>query len=152
MKIRKATLKDLNLIVKINRESENEVDKLTNTKDSDIRMEIYYLMKNNKAEYFILGAKGFIAIKQDFAGYKNCELYYLMVSKKFQGKGVGTKLIKFIENYAKKKNFRAIYIYTHPIHKKAIRLYKKNNYKKINEFPDYYSNGDKSNLFSKKLK
>ena len=62
-------------------------------------------------------------------------------------------LLGFIEQYAKKKKFRAIYLYTHPIRKNnAIRLYKKEGYKKINEFAGYYSNGNKALLFGKKLK
>ncbi len=61
-------------------------------------------------------------------------------------------MLKFIESYAKKKKFRMIYLYTHPIHKIAIRIYERFGYNKINEFPNYYSNGDKSLLFGKELK
>ena len=152
MKIRKAALKDLNLIVKINRDSQDPLDKIIGITDQDMKNMCSNLLKYKKAEFYVYKNIALACFKQDFVGYKNCELFLLLVSKKYQNKGIGTKLLKFIENHAKKRKFRAIYIYTHPIHTVAIRLYRKNGYKKINEFPNYYSNGDKSLLFGKKLK
>ena len=153
MKIKKAALKDIKLLVKMHRESQDPLDKILGTTNGDIKKEFYDLMKNKKAEYFLCEDKGLICFKPDFPGYRNCEVYWLVVSKKYQRKGIGTILLKFIEKYAKKKKFRAIYLYTHPIRENnAIKLYKKEGYKKINEFPNYYSNGDKSLLFGKRLK
>jgi len=152
MKIKKATSKDILLLIKINRESEDPLDKKLGTTDNFVKKEFYNLMKNKKAEFFIYDKKGFVCFKPYFSGYGNCEIYWLTVSKKYQGKGIGTLLLNFIKRYAKNKKFRAIYLYTSPIHKDAMKFYKKNNYKKINEFPDYYSDGSKSLLFCKKLK
>lgn len=152
MKIRKASLKDLQIIVEINKESKDPLDPLLGITDNSFKKDAYNLIKNKKAEFFIFENKALVCFKPYFVGYKNCELYLLLVSKKHQRKGIGKKLLEFTEKYAKKKGFRAIYLYTHPIHKNAISLYKKKGYKKINEFPDYYSNGDKSLLFGKILK
>lgn len=152
MKIRKATLKDAALIAKINTEAQSPVDKKLKVTEFYFRKETFSLIKNKLAEFFLLDKSAFVCFNSYFPGYKLCELYYITVSKKYQKKGIGTKLLKFIETYAKKKKFRGIYLYTHPINKDAIIFYKERGYKKINEFPKYYSNGDKSLLFGKKLK
>ena len=45
---------------------------------------------------------GYVTLKPFFPGYKHCEVYWLAVKKKYQGKGIGSKLMEFIEKYAKK--------------------------------------------------
>ena len=152
MKIKKATLKDMPLLIKINRECDDAVEKILNFTDEYLEKEFKNLMGNYHFEFFIYDDKGFIAFNPKFSGYKNCEVYWLVVSKRFQGKGVGTKLMEFIEKYAKRKKFCGIYLYTHPIRKNTLHFYKKLGYKKINEFPNYYSNSDASFLFGKRLK
>ena len=152
MKIKKATLREIPLLVKINRESDDVVDKKLSLTDDYLKKEFENLIKNYYFEFFIYDNKGLIAFNPKFSGYNNCEVYWLVVSKRSQGKGIGTKLMKFVENYAKKKKFCGIYLYTHPIRKNTLHFYKKLGYKKINEFPNYYSNSDASFLFGKRLK
>ena len=82
---------------------------------------------------------GYCSIKPFFPGYKHCEFYWLAVSKEYQRRGVGTKLIAFREKLAKKMKFRKAFIYMHKKNDKIIRLYKKRGYKFVNEFPGYYS-------------
>lgn len=82
--------------------------------------------------------KGYITLKPFFPGYKHCEAYWLAVKKSSQGKGIGTKLMKFIENYAKNQDFRKICLYTNKNMKKTRRFYEKLGYTKINEFKGYY--------------
>jgi ribosomal protein S18 acetylase RimI-like enzyme len=77
-------------------------------------------------------------LKPFFPGYKHCEVYWLNVKQKYQGQGIGTKLIKYVENIAKKKGFRKVFVYTGKTMKKTRKFYEKNNYKLINEFPEYY--------------
>jgi len=81
---------------------------------------------------------GYVTLKPFFPGHKHCELYWLTVKRKFQNQGVGTKLVRFIEEYAKKKGFRKVCVYTGKTMKKTIHFYKKMGYEKINEFPGYY--------------
>ena len=81
---------------------------------------------------------GYVTLKPFFPGYKHCEVYWLAVKKKFQGQGLGTKLMKFIEKYAKKNGFRKVYLYTGKNMKLTRKFYKKIGYKLINEFPEYY--------------
>ncbi|MBW2976828.1 GNAT family N-acetyltransferase [Candidatus Woesearchaeota archaeon] len=153
MGIRKATLKELPLLVKINRECDDIVQKkLLRMTDEYLTKEFKCLFNDKNYEFFVYNNTGFILFNHKFCGNNNCEVYWLVVSKQFQGKGIGTKLMKFIEKYAKKKKFNGIYLYTHPIRKNTLNFYKKLGYHKVNEFPDYYINGDTSFLFGKRLK
>ncbi|MFH1631179.1 MAG: GNAT family N-acetyltransferase [Candidatus Aenigmatarchaeota archaeon] len=97
---------------------------------------------------------GYITLKPFFPGYKHCEVYWLNVKKSTQGHGIGTCLLKFIENYAKKKGFRKIFTYTGRSMKRTRKFYEKNGYKLVNEFPNYYSSGKDMTavLYGKKLR
>jgi len=53
----------------------------------------------------------------------------LAVDRKFQNKGIGKELMKFVEDYAKKKNARFIFFKTHE-KSKSINFYKRLGYKK----------------------
>jgi len=81
---------------------------------------------------------GYVTLKPFFPGYKHCEVYWLAVKKKCQGQGLGTKLMKFIEKYAKKNGFRKVFLYTGQNMKLTRNFYVKNGYKLVNEFPGYY--------------
>jgi ribosomal protein S18 acetylase RimI-like enzyme len=81
---------------------------------------------------------GYITLKPFFPGYKHCEVYWLAVKKKCQGQGIGTKLMNFIEKYAKKQGFRKVCVYTGKNMALTIRFYEKIGYRLINEFPGYY--------------
>lgn len=147
--IRNATLKDIKSMVEIDLDSNDSLNKLF---DYDKKwLADFFRKKMKKVDFYLYDGKGIIGFINEFHGYKTCEIYWLAVDKHYQQKGIATKLIKFIEDKSKKQGYRAIYLYTHPIHTNAIRLYQKLGYKKINEFPHYYSNGDKSLLFGKQL-
>ena len=81
---------------------------------------------------------GYVTLKPFFPGHKHCEVYWLAVKNKYQGQGIGKKLMKFIETYAKKQGFRKICIYTGKNMKKTRKFYEKIGYKHINDFPKYY--------------
>ncbi len=151
MKIRNATVRDCKLIAEIDIHSNDPLIKLFPIKKEELMTYFRKLIKENKVKFFLYGKEGVVGIKKDFPGYNHLELFWLTVTSGAQNKGIGTKLVRYIESYAKKLDYRAIYLYTHPIHKQAIKFYKNLGYKKISEFPNYYSNGNKSLLFGKKL-
>lgn len=74
----------------------------------------------NKKEEIFFGYKlnnelvGYVTLKPFFPGHKHCELYWLAVKKKYQEQGIGTKLVKFIENYAKKTLEKYLFIQENP--------------------------------------
>jgi len=98
--------------------------------------------------------KGYVTLKPFFPGHKHCEIYWLAVSKKYQGQGIGTKLMRFIEGYAKRKGFGKACLYTNKDCRDARGFYEKLGYKLINEFPGYYGYPKHATavLYGKKLK
>jgi ribosomal protein S18 acetylase RimI-like enzyme len=98
--------------------------------------------------------QGYVGFKHYFPGYKHCELHWVAVRKGHQREGVGMKLVKYAESYAKKKGFRKIFAYTNMTNTVGRKFYQKLGYKKINVFPDYYgyATGSKTAiLYGKKL-
>ena len=81
---------------------------------------------------------GYVTLKPFFPGYKHCEIYWLAVKKKCQEQGIGTKLMRFIEKYAKKNGFRKVCLYTGQNMKLTKKFYEKIGYKLVNKFPRYY--------------
>lgn len=152
MKIRKGTIKDATIPGKIDIANNDPVNARINLSQSDITHYIQDAISKKGAEIYIYGdGQGVIMLKKKFSGFNNCEIEWLAVKKKFQRRGIGKKLVKFAEQRAKKLQYRGIYLFTHHIRKDAHVFYKKLGYKKINKFPNYYSNGDTSIMFGKIL-
>lgn len=140
-------------IVKLNRshikhlpiidfESEHQGDRERKIKMSEMKKGIQN--RFDKGHEIFFGYKknnelvGYVTLKPFFPGYKHCEVYWLAVKKKCQGQGLGTKLMKFIEKYAKKNGFRKVCLYTGKDMKLTRKFYKKIGYQLVNEFPGYY--------------
>lgn len=142
MKFIKLNKRHLEKINQIDIESEHQGDVENDLGVREIKK--YNKERMDKKEEIFFGYKlndelvGYVTLKPFFPGHKHCELYWLAVKKKYQGQGIGTKLVKFIEKYAKKKKFRQIFIYTGQPMKKTRKFYEKNGYEFINEFKGYY--------------
>ena len=141
----------MELLVKLNALSNDPVDQIIGINDEYVRDMFKDLMKDKSSEIYLFEDKGVAVFKKEFSGFNNCELYWLTVDARFHRKGIATKLLELIIKRAKTLGFRGIYLYTHPLHKAAIKLYEKQDFEKINEFPNYYNNGDRSLLFGKML-
>jgi len=61
------------------------------------------------------------------------EVKTMYVLSEFQNKGIGTKILKVIEKYAKSKNIKKLILYPHP---KAENFYLKNMFITIKNFKD----------------
>ncbi|MCP4678790.1 MAG: GNAT family N-acetyltransferase [Deltaproteobacteria bacterium] len=149
--IRIATEKDVELLVDINTLSNDPVDRIIDINDDFVTDMFENLMKDKSAEVYLFEDKGVAVFIKEFSGFNNCEMHWLTVDEKFHRKGIATMLLNLIQKRAKELKFRGIYLYTHPLHEAGIALYKKQGFEKINEFPNYYTNGDTSLLFGKML-
>mgnify|MGYP003387039312 CR=1 FL=1 len=81
------------------------------------------------------------------------DLWWIGVNPKFQGKGVGGKLLKFVEEKVKEANGRILIIETshaEPL-ETARKVYLKRGYTNCGRIPDYYSDGDDKIIFAKSL-
>lgn len=150
--IRKGTIKDVKTVLDIEKINKDPVGKKAGATQQYFKKHFEASLKNKKLELYLYDNKGCIFFKKEFAGFNNCEIDWLSVHKDFQKQGIGKKLVAFVEQKAKKLGFRGIYLYSHKDRKAAHKFYNKIGYKKINEFPNYYSSGDTSYLFGKILK
>ena len=60
------------------------------------------------------------------------ELNKMAVNKELRGNGIGNQLINFIIDFAKKKKYKSVILYSNSVLKNSIHLYNKFGFKKIN--------------------
>ncbi|MBN2880679.1 GNAT family N-acetyltransferase [Candidatus Woesearchaeota archaeon] len=129
-------------IVNIDICSEHQGDTSNNTSKLEMRKDLISRFDDGYEIFF--GFKhdseliGYVTLKPFFPGYKHCEVYWLAVKKKYQGKGIGTSLMKYVEEYAKSLGFRKICLYTGKDMNLTRKFYEKIGYSFVNEFPGYY--------------
>ena len=92
-----------------------------------------------------------IGLDKDFPVHNSCGIIFLAVLKEEHSKGMGRKLVQFIEDKAKQIGYERIFLYTSDDNMAAQKFYEKLGYKKINEFPGYYSWGQTAFLYGKSL-
>ena len=78
-------------------------------------------------------------------------LYFLMIKREFQGKGIGTAIVRKVELMAKKAGASFIRLDAYP-GKKAILFYKKMGFKYGGRVKYYEEAGDDQRFFYKKIK
>jgi len=81
------------------------------------------------------------------------DLYWVAVDNRHSKKGIGSRLVEFMESNIQKENGRHIYVDTSstPAYKAARAFYKKNGYRKVCLLKDFYREGDHKVLFKKEL-
>jgi aminoglycoside 6'-N-acetyltransferase I len=79
------------------------------------------------------------------------DLYWIAVNPNVQSKGIGSKLIQYIENYLKEKSIRLILIETSGkiSYEKERKFYLKNLYKELVEIKDFYNVDDSLVIYGK---
>jgi len=81
------------------------------------------------------------------------DLYWIAVNPKIQSRGVGSKLVLYIEEHIKNKGGYLVLIETSgkPSYEKERKFYEKNNYKKAVELEHFYKRDDSLVIYSKYL-
>jgi len=131
--IRLATKKDIKKIFELlNHDRNLSVDGKTGEYEKE-DVEEFVGVKINKTFVYeehnkILG----VLITQFWKTY--IYLHLIIVDKNYQGKGIGEKLISYMENIAKKRRIKAIESITGKKNKKMKSLLKKMNYKRGKAF------------------
>lgn len=79
------------------------------------------------------------------------DLYWIAVNPESQSKGIGSNLLKFVEDYLKYKKGRLIIIETSgkDSYEKERLFYMKNMYKKLVEINDFYDENDSLVIYGK---
>src|SRR5262249_52629948 len=80
-------------------------------------------------------------------------LYWIAVMKKTQAKGIGGKILKYVEEDVRKKQGRLFLIETSslPHYEPTRKFYLKHGYDQAAQIKDYYADGDDLVVFRKKL-
>jgi ribosomal protein S18 acetylase RimI-like enzyme len=81
------------------------------------------------------------------------DLYWIAVNPKIQSRGIGSKLVLYIENHIKSKGGYLVLIETSgkPSYEKERKFYEKNNYRKAVELEHFYKKNDSLVIYSKYL-
>jgi len=133
MKIKKAKKQDLKKIAEIFKKeyAKKPYNERWNEKESLLKIKEYF--KNNKIFVAVIDneIKGFI-IFSEFFWDKGKEGFIdeIVIDSKEQSKGIGGTLIKFVENYFKKKGIKKVSLMS-VTKSKAFKFYKKKGYKEI---------------------
>jgi ribosomal protein S18 acetylase RimI-like enzyme len=80
-------------------------------------------------------------------------LWWIAVRPATQGKGIGTQLLRFVEEDIRQQNGRLLEIETSstPHYEPTRQFYLKQHYTIVATKPDYYADGDSMVIFSKRL-
>jgi len=98
-------------------------------------------------------AIGYIRTVKTRTGKNKCgRLYSIAVSKKYQGRSLGTKLLTHIEKELCAKKCRKIYLEVKKGNTPAISMYEKFGYAPRALIPNYYNDGADAIKFVKELK
>jgi GNAT superfamily N-acetyltransferase len=81
-------------------------------------------------------------------------LYWIAVSKDIHAKGVGTKLLHYLEEDIRRQQGRILVIETSSLahYELTRRFYLKHKYDQVATLPDYYADGDDMVVFCKQLR
>ncbi len=105
----------------------------------------YYVLEDALGN--VVGGIGF----DTFLPLENCaELQKLYLYDSVKGKGLGYKLISFVESKMLEKGYKAVYLETHSNLKAAMHIYEKSGYKKIMR-PKDVVHGAMDSFYYKKL-
>lgn len=97
--------------------------------------------------------KGYVCIGPRPLTEGTYDLYWIAVNPKVQSKGIGSGLIKYIEDHIKSKSGRLILIETSgkESYDKERKFYEKNLYKELVNIRDFYKPGDALVIYGKYL-
>jgi ribosomal protein S18 acetylase RimI-like enzyme len=84
---------------------------------------------------------------------RNWHLYWIAVNKQSHARGVGSQLLRFVEDAIRRENGRQLLIETSslPHYNLTRRFYLKHGYEKACVQPDFYADGDDMVVFRKRL-
>lgn len=153
--IRKLLNTDRNVIEKILVDTGN-----FNSDEIKIAMELIdvYVNEPDQKDYEIFvdadddnAITGYVCIGPRPLTVGTYDLYWIAVNPNVQSKGIGSKLIQYIENYLKEKSVRLILIETSGklSYEKERKFYLKNLYKELVEIKDFYNVGDSLVIYGK---
>lgn len=83
----------------------------------------------------------------------SCDLYWIAVHNDYRGKGLGSQLMKLVEEQVRKQGGKNLWIETssRPLYEPTRQFYLKEGCTIVAELPDFYGDNDHKVVFLKKL-
>lgn len=80
-------------------------------------------------------------------------LHWIVVEKQTHSKGIGSKLLKYVEDHVAAAGSRLLLIETSslPSYEPTRKFYLKHAYKQAAQIPDFYADGDDQIIFHKRI-
>ena len=96
---------------------------------------------------------GFVYFAPTSMTDRTWHLYWIFVDKKTHAKGIGTKLLKYVEEDIVRQGGRLFLIETSslPSYEPTRKFYLKHHYEQAAEIRDFYADGDNQVIFRKHL-
>lgn len=131
--IKKLTHEHVNDVLTLEKEyiGTGDVGAIKNSLNSD-KLNYYILLKNDK----VIGFFECLILPPEM------ELYDIVVSKEYQGKGYSKILMDYMINLAKENYVETILLEVNSINNKAINLYLKYGFKEYSNRKNYYGEND----------
>jgi len=101
----------------------------------------------------VAGPLGFVQYSYAAITHGAWFIYWIAVSKRAQGQGIGVKLVRYAEDEVRRAGGRLLLIETSSKlpYEPTRRFYTGRGYELVARIPDYYSDGDDKCIFSKRL-
>lgn len=144
MRIRRATFDDINSIVEITRN-----DGYERPLDPD---QVRKYMDQGDMYFLLLNPKPTGVAKLAINNKSKAEMFVISIRLEFQKKGLGSKLIKFVETVTRKIGKNKLCVHVREENTNAIDFYYKNGFQKIGQVKDLYEKGDRHLTLVKILK
>ncbi len=132
-----------------------------NEEEINIAIELIniYINDENQKDYEIFvdeeknQIRGYVCIGPRPLTTGTYDLYWIAVNPEVQSKGIGSSLIKYIEDHIRERQGRLILIETSgkPSYEKERKFYEKNMYNEIVNIRDFYNMGDSLVIYGKYL-
>ncbi len=136
VKIRNVKLGDHEAFVSIYQNAYKGFEQYAYTKIKDIRWYFRWLMRRNSSGFFVAEVDdkriGFVACDvnwySEYEGKQVAEIHELFIAKKWQGKGIGSLLLKKALEYGISKQRDVAELWVGVTNYKAIKFYKKHGF------------------------
>lgn len=130
-----------------------------NEKEIDVAMELIDLSLSGSQDYIVEVLSdgntviGYVCYGENPVASGIWDLYWICIDPKKQGRGYGEILVKKVEEVARKKGGRSIFIETSslPSYEKARIFYEKLGFKIVAIIKDYYKVGDDKIIYRKDI-
>lgn len=133
IKIRKATLKDLNEILKIGKVS---------FKSNFWSKEALFKFFKNFPESFLIAQINNKIVGYIFGKIRKGKIHSIAVSPKWRKKGIGTLLLKEYLSLSKNLKIKKITLHVRESNFAGVSFYKKNKFKVLKKIEKYYPDGE----------